>query len=143
MKRTAGIVAIVLLLAGAGALVWANPWRELRSVFRAGDAADRIIALSGRIEGDDSAIASKATGRILEIRVREGDSVAAGEILAVLDDQQIRARQEQAREAVASADAREKVAREQIAILNEQLRQTELQTEQAQTDAEGRVRQAE
>jgi HlyD family secretion protein len=35
------------------------------------------------------------------------------------------------------------VARDQIAILQEQLRQTELQTEQAGTDAEGRVRQAE
>jgi membrane fusion protein YbhG len=143
MKRTVGIVAIVLLLAGAGVLVWGSPWKELRSVFHGGDGADRVIALSGRIEGDDSAIASKVTGRILEVRVREGDSVTAGQILAVLDDQQIRARQEQAREAVASADAREKVARDQISILNEQLRQTELQTEQAQTDAAGRVRQAE
>jgi len=33
------------------------------------------VALSGRIEGDDSAVAPKATGRILEVRFREGDSV--------------------------------------------------------------------
>jgi HlyD family secretion protein len=137
------IVALILLLAGAGVLVWASPWEGIRRVLHGGDVANRAIALSGRIEGDDSAIACKTSGRILEVRVREGDSVSAGQILAVLDDQQIRARQEQAREAVASAEARENVARDQIAILQEQLRQTELQTEQAQTDAEGRVRQAE
>ena len=32
-----------------------------------------IIPLSGRIEGDDSAVAPKTSGKILEITVREGD----------------------------------------------------------------------
>src|SRR5207253_7220619 len=36
---------------------------------------DSRVALSGRIEGDDSAVASKTSGRIAEIRFREGDSV--------------------------------------------------------------------
>jgi HlyD family secretion protein len=99
--------------------------------------------LSGRIEGDDSAIASKTSGRILEVRAREGDSVNAGEVLAVLDDQQIRAREEQARLAVEGAEARARAAQAQIAILEEQLKQNELQTEQAGMDAEGRVKQAE
>jgi len=42
-----------------------------------------VVALSGRIEGDDSAVAPKATGRILEVRFREGDSVKAGDTIAV------------------------------------------------------------
>src|SRR5258708_15387690 len=41
-----------------------------------------IIALSGRIEGDDSAVAPKTSGKILEITVREGDTVTAGQVIA-------------------------------------------------------------
>ncbi|OLE65624.1 MAG: hypothetical protein AUI36_08090, partial [Cyanobacteria bacterium 13_1_40CM_2_61_4] len=121
---------------------WAN-WATVSKIFHGGDGSDRIIGLSGRIEGDDSAVASKTSGRILEVRVREGDSVNAGQILAVLDDQQLRAREEQARGAVEGAVARTKAAKAQIEVLEEQLRQSQLQTEQATVDAEGRVSQAE
>jgi HlyD family secretion protein len=109
----------------------------------AGRVPANIVELSGRIEGDDSSVAAKTSGRILEVRVREGDSVKRGDVVAVLDDQQVRAREEQARDAVVGAEAREKSAREQTAVLEEQLRQNELQIEQAETDAQGRVRQAE
>ncbi len=102
-----------------------------------------MVALSGRIEGDDSAVAPKTTGRILEIRFREGDSVKAGETIAVLDDEQVFARADQARAAVTVADARLRSSRDQIAVLQEQLQQNDLQTEQAKVDASGRVRQAE
>ena len=96
-RRALRILALVVFLAVAGALVWAKPWITLPSIIKGGNNTDRTIALSGRIEGDDSAVASKTTGRILEVRVREGDSISAGQILAVLDDQQVRAREEQAR----------------------------------------------
>ena len=102
-----------------------------------------MVALSGRIEGDDSAVAPKTTGRILEIRFREGDSVKAGETIAVLDDEQVFARADQARAAVTVADARLRSSRDQIAVLQEQLQQNDLQTEQSKVDASGRVRQAE
>jgi membrane fusion protein YbhG len=102
-----------------------------------------VLSLSGRIEGDDSAVAAKTAGRLREIRVREGDRVTGGEVIAVLDDQQIRAREQQAEAAVAQAEAQVELARRQIAILREQLRQSELAVDQARTDAEGRVREAE
>src|SRR6185295_9830797 len=104
---------------------------------------ENIIALSGRIEGDDSSIAPKTSGRILEIRFREGDYVHAGETIAVLDDAQVRAREDQARAGLVTAEASAQAAREQIGILEQQLKQNQLQTEQAKVDAEGRVRQAE
>ena len=44
---------------------------------------DSIVTLSGRIEGDESAIAAKTTARILEIRFREGDAVQAGDVIAI------------------------------------------------------------
>ncbi len=102
-----------------------------------------IIALSGRIEGDDSAVAPKTSGKILEVTVREGDTVTAGQVIARLDDAQVRAREDQARAALTNAQAKMQGARDQIAVLQEQLRENQLQTGQSTMDAAGRVRQAE
>jgi HlyD family secretion protein len=102
-----------------------------------------IVALSGRIEGDDSAVAAKAAGRITEIRVREGDQVKGGDVIAILDDEQIRAREQQAQSAVDQAEAQLRSARQQIAILNEQLNESQLQIGQARQESQGQVRQAE
>lgn len=104
---------------------------------------DSIVQLSGRIEGDDSAVASKASGRVLEVRVHEGDAVNAGDVIAVLSDDQIRAREDQARAALTQAEAKAKAAHDQVAILEAQLGQNRLQTEQSKVDAQGVVRQAE
>jgi HlyD family secretion protein len=134
--------ALIVFLAAGGVLAWVN-WGRVASIFGSGTGADRSIALSGRIEGDDSAVAPKTTGRILEVRVREGDSVSAGQILAVLDDEQVRSREDQARGAAEGAEAKAKAAKAQIDVLEEQLRQSQLQTGQATVDAEGRVSQAE
>jgi HlyD family secretion protein len=124
------------ILGGAVYLFW-------RLFFASATGPTNVITLSGRIEGDPAAVAAKLSGRILEVRVREGDTVNAGDIIAVLDDEQIRARENQAQAAVADAEARADAARAQIDVLQEQLRQSELLTEQARTDAQGRVRQAE
>src|SRR3989449_6668263 len=101
--------------------------------------APDVIAGSGRIEGDDSAVATKPSGRIREIPVREGDRVEAGQVIAVLDDEQVRAREDQATAAVRQAEARARLAQHQIAVLEEQLRQSRLGVDQARADAEGRV----
>src|SRR5437667_3144890 len=141
-RKVLHTLALVVLLGFAGVVAWAK-WATVSSIFHRGNGSDRIIELSGRIEGDDSAVAPKTSGRILEVRVREGDSVNAGQILAVLDDQQVRAREEQARGAVEGAEARTKAAKAQIDVLEAQIRQSQLQTEQATVDAQGRVSQAE
>lgn len=106
-------------------------------------APEGVIELSGRIEGDQAKLAARISGRILEIRVREGDSVNANDEIAVLDDDQVRAREAGARAALAQAEARAAGARGQIAVLREQLIHTQLQTEQAKVDSSGRVQQAE
>ena len=114
-----------------------------RLFFASPGIPDNIVVLSGRIEGDDSAIAPKTGGRILEVRVREGDRVQAGDVIAVLDDDQVRAREDQAQAALAQAEAQALAARDQIVVLDDQLRQDQLQAEQSRTDAGGRVQQAE
>jgi HlyD family secretion protein len=127
---------IVLVLAIAAFFIW-------RGYFANPKVPDNIVVLSGRIEGDDSAVAPKTTGRILEVKVREGDTVKAGDTIAVLDDAQLTSREEAARAAVTGAEARAKSASDQIAVLEQQLQQNELSTEQAKVDSAGRVRQAE
>jgi HlyD family secretion protein len=119
----------------AGYFVW-------QSFFSGPEVPPEIVTVSGRIEGDESAVAPKTSGRILEIAFREGDRVRAGDIIARLDDEQIRARVQQAQAFVAQADARVRAARQQVAVLEQQLRQTEIQTEQARLDARGQVSRA-
>jgi HlyD family secretion protein len=136
-RRTIALAAAaVLALAAGGYIVW-------RVFLAKPELPDSIVSLSGRIEGDDSAISPKSTGRILEIRFREGDAVKAGEVIATLSDEQIRAREEQAQAGVSIMEARSKSARDQIAVLEQQMQQNQLQTAQSKVDAEGRVRQAE
>ncbi len=129
-------LVVVAALAASAYFVW-------RAFFAKPTLPDSIVALSGRVEGDDSAISPKTSGRILEIRFREGDAVKAGDVIAILSDEQIRAREEQAQAAVSIMEARGKAARDQIAVLQQQMEQNQLQTAQSKVDAEGRVRQAE
>jgi HlyD family secretion protein len=135
-RRVAAAIALVLLLALAGLAAW-------RFLLAPPAIPPGVIPVSGRIEGDDSAVGAKVSGRIREITVREGDHVEAGRVIATLDDQQVRARELQAEAAVRQAEARERLARQQVAVLDEQLRQNEIGVEQARLDAQGRVSEAE
>ena len=135
-RRRVAVVALVLVVALSGFALW-------RFVLARPVLPPGVIGVSGRIEGDDSAVAAKTSGRIREIAVREGDSVQAGQVIAVLDDEQIRAREQQAMAAVRQAEARVKLSEHQIAVLQEQLRQSQLSVDQARADAQGRVNEAE
>jgi HlyD family secretion protein len=130
------LLIVLLAIAVVAALI---VWRRAATTATPAD----IIALSGRIEADEAAVAPKLAGRILDVHVREGDTVKAGDVIAVLADEQVRAREAQAAAALSQAEARGKAARNQIDVLQEQLRQAQLHTEQAKIDAAGRVRQAE
>src|SRR5215472_15602949 len=135
MRKIRMILVIAALLGGA-ALVW--------FIFlKPAPVPKDILQVSGRIESDDSAVAAKVAGRIREISVREGDKVTAGQVIAVLDDAQMVAREEQARSALQQSEAKLKWSTQQIAVLNKQLDQSKIMTDQARVDAQGRVKQAE
>ncbi|MDA8253025.1 MAG: efflux RND transporter periplasmic adaptor subunit [Rhodospirillales bacterium] len=80
-----------------------------------------LILANGRIEGDHVTVASKFAGRIAELRVREGDSVQVNQILAVLDDAQIKARVAQARAAITVLDAQIKASETALVVLEKEL----------------------
>ena len=67
--------------------------------------------MQGQVEVSEYRVSSKVPGRILEIRVKEGDYVKAGDTLAILDAPEVRAKMEQARSAEDAASAVELKAR--------------------------------
>ena len=128
------VAAVVVAIIGAGICYF---------VLRTPATDPNVIKLSGRIEGDDAAVSAKVSGRIREINVREGDQVKAGQLIAVIDDEQVKAREEQERSMVQQAEARVASVRQQIAVLTAQLESSNTGVDQAKIDAQGRVSQAE
>jgi HlyD family secretion protein len=97
MKKNIGsIVVLALLLLGAGGwMAWT--WTT-RSHLPPG-----VAAANGRLEVTRVDIATKLAGRIAEMRVKEGDMVEKGSVVAVLDTADLLARRAAARAGVARA----------------------------------------
>lgn len=77
-----GIVAAIIVMIGITA------WRFLHpSAIPEGFAYG-----NGRLEATETAVASKIQGKLVEVRFREGADLKAGEIAAVLDGEDVRAR---------------------------------------------------
>ena len=66
--------------------------------------------IQGEVEVSEYRVSSKVPGRILEIRVKEGDFVNVGDTLAIIDAPDVRAKMLQARGAETSATAMEQMA---------------------------------
>ena len=66
--------------------------------------------IQGQVEVSEYRVSSKVPGRILEIRVKEGDFVKVGDTLAILDAPEVRAKMEQAQSAENAAAALEQKA---------------------------------
>lgn len=93
-----------LCAAGAGGFYW---WSHLPAPL-----PDGIAYGNGRLEADPIDIATKFAGRISELRVDEGDMVAAGQTLALMDTRDLQqslekaeAQVQQAQKAVHEAQA--------------------------------------
>ena len=61
--------------------------------------------LQGKVEREEIAVVGKVAGRIVKVKVSEGDFVKRGDTLAVLDIPEVDAKKAQAQGAVKSADA--------------------------------------
>ena len=100
--RLGALVLAMLAVFGA-----AQAWR----IWRPQDSGAAFVSGNGRIEATEIDIAAKAPGRVARILVDEGDLVQAGQVLATMDLQALRAergealaRERQARDAVAAAE---------------------------------------
>ena len=66
--------------------------------------------IQGEVEVSEYRVSSKVPGRILEIRVKEGDFVRVGDTLAILDAPEVRAKKTQAQSAEDAASAMSQMA---------------------------------
>ncbi|QGZ37936.1 HlyD family secretion protein [Pseudoduganella flava] len=101
------LVIGAVLLAGVVGVAWG--WHRLAAPSGPGAG---FISGNGRIEATEIDVATKLPGRVADILVDEGTFVNAGQPLAVMDTQSLRAqrdeaaaRAQQARDAVAGAEA--------------------------------------
>ncbi|HEX2712177.1 MAG TPA: efflux RND transporter periplasmic adaptor subunit [Candidatus Acidoferrales bacterium] len=81
-----------LLVIGAAATALAG-LALYAGVFRRAE----VLEGSGTVEARNIRVGSKVGGRVLEVRVREGDRVETGQVLVTFDDQELLAALEQAR----------------------------------------------
>src|SRR5579863_8951782 len=87
------IVVVALVLGTTGGWYWWTVWRFVQSTDDA------------YVESDITVISPKVEGYIKEVRVRNNQAVAAGQILFVIDDQDFTAKVAQAEAAVATEEA--------------------------------------
>src|SRR5215472_17329138 len=88
-----GSVLVLLVLCAGGGWYWWNVWRFLQSTDDA------------YVQSDVSLISPKIEGYIKEVRVRDNETVTAGQVLFVIDDRDFAAKVAQAEAATASAEA--------------------------------------
>lgn len=99
-------VMAVLALLGFGA------WTVL---FKPSDLPPEGFARgNGRIEADLIDISPRLAGRVAEVRVREGDRVDPGDVLATMDTTELNSQLRRAEAAVASAESAVSVAAAQV-----------------------------
>jgi HlyD family secretion protein len=105
------IIALMLLatLAGYG-------WHAFAS-----SGGDDPIVLTGFVEGEERIVRSEVAGKVLEVQVREGDSVEPGHLLVRIDDRDAASRRRQQELAVAALAAEVAKARQGVALVSAQV----------------------
>lgn len=95
MKRKFIVVGFVLVLVAAAAVWFAS----------SSSTSATTASYSGAVEAEQIAIVPEIGGRVTELRVREGDIVNAGDVLAQLDTALVDAQIQQAQAALDTANA--------------------------------------
>jgi HlyD family secretion protein len=140
MKRR--VILLTLLVAVVFAIWWEERPRP------------QTLVLTGTVDGNEVVVGSKITGRIVSLAVDDGQRVNAGDLIAVLDQDELRADQGAAGHAIAQARANTRQAAAQTELLEgtlptkvqqasaqveqtqAQLQQNEAQVAQAQAQAQ-------
>jgi HlyD family secretion protein len=115
MNRKVITAIVAAALIGAAILAYWLFWPEPVDVVPVTerDVVETLVA-TGQIQPHTRAeVAAQVPGRVVEVLFEEGDSVADGEVLARLDDQEVQAAHEQAAARVSAARARLRSVTEQ------------------------------
>ncbi|HJV59665.1 MAG TPA: HlyD family efflux transporter periplasmic adaptor subunit [Albitalea sp.] len=103
------VVAAVVLAAAAASAAW--------MLLHRAPAPAGLLQVNGRIEGDRITLAPKFAGRVIELAVREGDVVKAGQLLVRMEDRAARARLDQALAAAETLQAQMTAQQSALGVL--------------------------
>ena len=124
-----------IAIAGIGAGIWYSFFRPKNN---------NLIPFSGRVEGYETDVSTKGSGRVKEVTVREGATVTKGQLLVRLDDDEVQSELLGTKSNVNAAQQREATAAKlQISVLNSQVADTKLNLKQSEGDTIGKVAEAE
>jgi HlyD family secretion protein len=126
------LIPIVLAIVGIGYVAW--------QLFPRPEAT--ALKLSGRIEADETDIGAKTAGRISAMNFREGEEVQKDQVVAQLTDEEVNEQLQAAIAQVASARQEEQQAKLDIAVVDSRIQEAQLNLQQSQGDARGRIDQA-
>src|ERR1039457_6734269 len=121
MKRAIILLSIVAI---AAAIWWEQRPRP------------QTLVLTGTVDGNEVVVGSKITGRIVSLTVDDGQWVKAGDLIAVLDQDELRADQGAASHAIAQAHASAQQSVAQTELLENTL-PTKVRQANASADAAG------
>lgn len=102
------VILAVAALGGAGFLYWQNS--------RAGQLPAGLATANGRMEVERVDIATKLAGRLAQVRVREGDRVPSGAVVATMDETELRAQLAAAKASVRRAEQGVAQAQAEVAV---------------------------
>jgi HlyD family secretion protein len=129
-----GAAAALVLAVGAAVLLAGQRGTPVQLVPVARTGIVQSVVATGRLNAPARMdIGSEVTATVLEVRVREGDKVKAGEVLVRLSDAEARAALQQARFALAEARSR---ATQQATVTAPVAAQSVVQAQAAFTSAE-------
>jgi HlyD family secretion protein len=118
-------IILLTLLIAVGLAIW---WEQR--------PRPQTLVLTGTVDGNEVVVGSKITGRIVSLAVDDGQRVNAGDLIAVLDQDELRADQGAAGHAIAQARANTQQAAAQTELLESTLptkvQQASAQVEQTQ-----------
>ena len=136
------LLGLLVVGGGLGYTVWRNQPQGIVN----------ILKLSGRIDGYETDIGVKRSGRIVSIAFREGAYVKKGQELIRLDDSNDQLLQEQlrgteARVTSAQSDEQQAIAdvdtaQSELEQINSQISEAKLNLQQSRGDTKGRIQQA-
>lgn len=106
-------------------------------------ATPGVLEVSGRIEGDQAAVAPKIGGKIVRLPAREGDRLEAGQLVAGLASEQAEAELEQAAHILHTAREQLAEARARVASAERQVEGAEIAVRLTEQESPARIREAE
>lgn len=134
--RGASFLLLALAVVGCGPKPDAAPPAQQKQdpavttkAARSGDVSQTVSVTGSLVALQDVALSAKQAGRLVQVLVREGDTVKAGQILARVDDTDLRSQLRSSEAAVGSARAKLEQAQ---AAYAQQLAQTNASIDSAQ-----------